>query len=438
MNKNKIVKEPKLEVYTDKSILFDTKRNKFVFAEGNVSSEAGNRLENVKKNLREGYLDKIISNMEENPEELPDISEEMLQNIKGLVKAVTSEVGRALVGLTVLQLSIKSIVPEQSIRLHKGSTGGKFSWSEGMPMRSLDREFITPVLRKHGLLRLNADGFMMTRSLAENYPYSKLYKAAIRGGRDYWLNIVELIERGDANSESALKHLISQLINRSEKFTNLANETLSFLQKYLRKSPSSSDILKIITDYTESTAYSARIFEIVLHSFMQALEEENILEDVLKPLSQMRSANKKHGNVGDIELIEHIDSLLVIEAWDAKYGKPYLRDELEEINDKLLKHSETKIAGFVTDSEPVLKKDVIERAEDISLKHDCEIHIYSFKNWISYQQKRYGLDMEKISKIWLLCFTESLCQKRRSKAPIDEPCDEWVGDLRNILEKKSK
>ena len=35
----------------------------------------------------------------------------------------------------------------------------------------------------------------------------------------------------------------------------------------------------------------------------------------LKPLSQMRSANKKHGNIGDIELLEDRQ---IVEAWDAK------------------------------------------------------------------------------------------------------------------------
>ena len=63
-------------------------------------------------------------------------------------------------------------------------------------MRSLDKTFITPVLRSYDILRTNADGVMMTRSLAENYPYSKLYKAAIRGNRDEWLEIIDLLEMG--------------------------------------------------------------------------------------------------------------------------------------------------------------------------------------------------------------------------------------------------
>ncbi len=84
-------------------------------------------------------------------------------------------------------------------------------------MRTLDKSHITPILREYDLLRLNADGFMMTRSLAENYPYSKLYKAALRGGKSEWPEIVEDLESGELEALIGLKHLIALLINRSNK-----------------------------------------------------------------------------------------------------------------------------------------------------------------------------------------------------------------------------
>ncbi|WP_223824082.1 hypothetical protein, partial [Candidatus Enterovibrio escicola] len=90
---------------------------------------------------------------------------------------IPARIGR---GFTAILLTIKSICSEQSIRLHKGSAGGStFSWKNGIPMRVLDKKYNTPVLRKYDLIRMNADGVFMTRSLAENYPYSELYKAAI-------------------------------------------------------------------------------------------------------------------------------------------------------------------------------------------------------------------------------------------------------------------
>jgi len=45
--------------------------------------------------------------------------------------------------------------------LHKGSVNSNsFSWVDGISMRVLDKNFVTPVLRKYNLLKLNADGFM--------------------------------------------------------------------------------------------------------------------------------------------------------------------------------------------------------------------------------------------------------------------------------------
>lgn len=42
--------------------------------------------------------------------------------------------------------------------------------------------------------------------------------------------------------------------------------------------------------------------EIAIHSLMQAMQENKLFPDCeLKSLSQMRSANNKHGNIGDIE-----------------------------------------------------------------------------------------------------------------------------------------
>ena len=136
----------------------------------------------IRNQLEDGFLQRIIETSMSDPSVILDIDDNHKMLLDDLVDSVTSEVGRAIVGLTVLQLSVKTICPEQDIRLHKGSaTNTGFSWKEGISMRTIDKNFITPALRSYGLLSFNADGFMMTRSLAENYPYSKFYKASIRG-----------------------------------------------------------------------------------------------------------------------------------------------------------------------------------------------------------------------------------------------------------------
>lgn len=380
-----------------------------------------------------GFLEKIIAECQ-NPEvKIAEINPEQIAVIESLVNSVTSEVGRAIVGLTILQLTVKAILPEQSIRLHKGSTGADFSWKEGVPMRVLDKNYITPVLRKHNLLRLNADGFMMTRSLAENYPYSKLYKAAIRGARQEWLEITDAVETGKLDAVNALKQLLIFLNNKSEAFLELTNKTIETLKAFLKKKPSFKHCYSTITKFIESSTYSARMFEVAMHSLFQVLEEEKCLSGFLKPLSQMRSANKKHGNIGDIELTATQGNMDIIESWDAKYGKTYLRDELEELNDKLKSHPQTTLVGFVTDQKPNLKPEIKSRIEELQLIHETEIHILEFGEWVNYEIKKYGLNPDTVGAKWMIAIAESICQLRRDIAPIDEPTTEWVESFKESI-----
>lgn len=418
--------EPVLFIFSNRSVLVNEDGVKSQYDEGQPSVSAKKRLAFIKIKLESGYLETIINECK-NPEVLIEkINPEQTKVIESLVNSVTSEVGRAIVGLTILQLTVKSILPQQSIRLHKGSTGADFSWKEGIPMRVLDKNFITPVLRRHNLLKLNADGFMMTRSLAENYPYSKLYKAAIRGARLEWLEITDAVERGDLDSLNALKQLIVFLNNKSEAFLKLTAEAIKSLKIFLKRKPDINECFVTIKTFIDSSTYSARMFEVAMHSLFQVFEEEKCLSGFLKPLSQMRSANKKHGNIGDIELTMTQGHMDIIESWDAKYGKTYLRDELEELDDKLKSHPQTVIAGFVTDQQPNLKSEIKKRVAELRLIHETEIPIMEFGQWVNYEINKYQLNPNIVGAKWLIALAESICQMRRDIAPIDEPTTEWV------------
>lgn len=425
--------EPILYVYSNRSVLVNEEGIKYQFDEGRTTDNARKRLELIREALKNGFLEELIGECQDPKVRIENISDDQLSVIESLVNSVTSEVGRAIVGLTVLQLTVKSILPAQSIRLHKGGSGG-FSWKEGIPMRVLDKNFITPVLRKYNLLKLNADGFMMTRSLAENYPYSKLYKAAIRGAKHEWLEITDAVEMGKLDSLNALKQLLVFLNNKSEAFLKLANEVISKLVSFLGKNPSFEECYSIIVKFIENSTYSARIFEVTLHALFQVLESERYLDGFLKPLSQMRSANKKHGNIGDIEVTLTQGSMDIVESWDAKFGKAYLRDELEELNDKLKSHPQTAIAGFVTDLTPNFKDEIRNRIEELEIIHEIEIPVLGLRDWVDYQVNRYGLDCESLGANWLIAIGESICQMRREIAPIDEPTAEWVETFSQCLE----
>ena len=429
-----------LRVYQDKSILVLAEGNETPFVEGANNAKTKARYKNITTALENGFLIDQIRFCKNNPQDIKFdlLSDEDRTLIDGLVDSMTSEVGRALVGLSVLQITVKAIQPDQSIRLHKGGSSAKnFGWQDGISMRTLDAGYITPVLRDEGLVKLNAFGFMMTRTLAENYPYTRVYKAAMRGARDQWIGLVEGLETGRITPLPALHSLISKLLNNAQKFEDLAATTIDGLDKLTKKGAFSSHqaILSIIKQHMNDSNYAARIMEIAMHSLMQALKEMGILGGLsVVSLSQMRSANKKHGNIGDIELL---DGNSITESWDAKYGKTYLRDELEELNDKLEYHSELTVAGFVTSEKPQQLKELQTRIDDIEELHGICIKILSLDEWVMAQiarceDKSQAFESD-VSSRWIRAYTECLAQKRPLQAPIDEPCFQWLSSLNDIL-----
>ncbi len=420
-----------LVLYKDRSVLFNSDGRREEFLEGSQDQDTVDNFTKIKKELDNGYLERLLSNVHDFDFSLLDAGTKLL--IDSMVAKVTSEVGRALVGLSFLQLTIKSIVPSQSVRLHKGSVRkGAFSWVKGISMRTLDNTYNTPFLRKHNLLNINKDGIMMTRSLAENYPYSLLYKAEMRGPFHEWIEVVDGLEYGKVEPLPALNYLLSVLINRSSQIEELGNEACRLVRNV--KDVSFADCKDALFGFFETTKYSARAFEVVIHGFMQAYIELGLTDLELVPMSQMRSANKKHHNVGDVELKE---GRLIVEAWDAKFGKPYLYEELDELRDKLESHDGVRLAGFIVDKGVVRKEDVEERIQEVSFEEGVDVRIFDFDEWVEFKTE--GLDeecLDVLGRRWVVAVVETFARKRLEYAPIDEPCDEWLRDIIKMLEEK--
>jgi hypothetical protein len=430
--------EKHLRVFESKSEYYSDSNSVEIFEEGVVSKEAKKRIKEIKDAFVSGFLDQLICDLHEGKVivDIDKVSDTTQQSLDGLVISLTSEVGRALIGLSIMQLCIKSIAPEQNIRLHKGSSNrGSFSWSEGVSMRTLDKNYVTPILRKHDLLRLNADGFMMTRSLAENYPYTFLYKANLRGARDQWLALVEQLESGVTEPLESLKFLLSKLLNAASDFNNSADKLVETIKIKLAEFSNRSIVIGTLLKHLNASDYAARLLEVSMHALMQAAVSTGALGDLaVKPISQMRSANKKHGNIGDIELLEDGD---IVESWDAKYGKSYLREEIEEAVEKLLNHNHVKKIGFVTDGTIDRTTEIIGRIEEIQSLYSVKFEVLTFTTWVDqiYQRCLSSdlTDETKLSNLWITIYCEYLSQKRRDQAPIDEPCADWVTSLTKIL-----
>jgi len=424
--------EDHLDFYAKRSVLHIGDIT-LTFQEGTQSASTKKRYRRICDAFKSGYLLKVLQDVQSGKINLSSVSDADAKLLKQIVDGVSENEGRAVVCICFLQLAIKSIEPEQSIRLHKGgSTSRGFSWVEGISMRSLDSKYTSKFLRDNHLMSMNSFGAMMTRSFAENYPYSGLYKASIKGPSAAWIRLVDSIELGKTNPSLALAYMMALLKNRSDAFNALSDKACSLANACTALS--FDEVREGLSKFIDHTTYSARALEVVMHGLMQALQGMDSLEDnQVSPLCQMRTANKKAGSIGDIE-IKNVDGE-VVEAWDAKYGKPYLWDELVELGEKLENvHSVTK-AGFVVDKKPDLRADILDRKSEIERLTKTSIYLMSFDEWSRFQAGNVAKkDRMKLSNLWLVAVAESFGRKRLPLAPIDEPCETWLKDLISWLE----
>ncbi|WP_049908490.1 MULTISPECIES: hypothetical protein [Halorubrum] len=432
--------EPHMRVYEDKVEFVDEDGDVETYRVGTQTTQARDRYERIQRELENGFLTDLIDRVTDVEADVEiDLDEDHQEIIDKIVDSITSERGRAIAGLSAMQLAIKSIAPEQSIRLHKGSkSSAHFSWEEGLSMRSIDSTYISPVLREYDLLRVNKDGVMMTRSLAENYPYSRFYQANIRGAQDAWADLIETLEDPDSgiDPEEALKYMITALSGRGERAEEINEATLELVSDLSERNPEREMVKGIIKSHINTSPHSARIYEVALHSLYQLMEEANLLDGELKELTQMRSADKKHGNVADIEVVDPSDEFHIYSAWDAKHGKSYLRNELQEIRGKLSNHPETQTVGFITSSEPERDSQLEQQKSKIEEEFDVEIELVTFDEFCDRTLDDLSTKMVSPSA-WLTAYAETLCHRRRDRAPIDEPTQEWVSDLGDIVEQRA-
>lgn len=218
-----------LDIYEDRYELHDGEVVS-IFRQGKQNKQTSQNYQDIIRTLDNGFLENLYEKSK--TMDYSSLSQENAKIIRDLVDGVTSENGRALLGVAFLQMVIKAIKPNQTIRLHKGATRNNgFSWVEGISMRTLDATYTTPFLREKDLVKLNKYGAFMTRSLAENYPYTSLYKADMKGPFAEWIKIVNVLENNSLPPDLGLGYLISILRNRSDKFLELSNEVTELSHK---------------------------------------------------------------------------------------------------------------------------------------------------------------------------------------------------------------
>jgi len=447
-NIEELRKTPHLEVYTQSSTLIgDDNLVKAIWFEGSQTKATQERYSKITVALESGFLaDKIEAAKSARiaPVFETNLAEAHKQALEKVVASITAQRGRALVEILILQLAVKAIAPEQDIRLHKSSRGGdnngqrsRFSWVEGISMRRLDDTYIVPTLREKGLLRMNEYGAFMTRTFAENYPYTLFYKAEISGAKRSWLEIIDDLEEGQLQAEAALLYVLDLLWKSSEQFKSIVAEILGRLDEWVASNTQNvmntvTNLIKLHINRSESRA---RLLEVAMHALLQALEDVNVdLGGYLKPLMPMRTANLKHRNFGDVEIVA---GDFVIESWDAKYDNPYLSDALDVFVEKLRGKDTSELTfGYVLLPEKKEYPDVDRKIQAIAEEYGVEIQVVSLDNWVQNQAMRASeenITEETLAIAWLRAYVESLALRRAEKAPIDEPTYNWLQTLKDTL-----
>ena len=196
------------------------------------------------------------------------------------------------------------------------------------------------------------------------------------------------------------------LINRSDAFKKTAEMAVREVRVVAQQLNSLEQAIDFMEAYVNGSPYSARVFEVAMHSFFQVLDDEKKIFGGYLKTHSLRCVLliKKHGNVGDIEIVKKQGGLEILEAWDAKYGKRDLRDELEELNEKLADHSEAELVGFVVDGSIELKPDIQTRIAELEEIHEVKIEVYNFRDWIRQQATRLPKDAGNINAHWLTAF----------------------------------
>lgn len=427
---------PYLEVFATGCRLWFGEDECLVFEEGAPSAEARARYAEIRTALQDKDVLSGLLKDAHNPSCPVELPDDEVVRIQSIVASINQGSGRAIAALTFMQAVIKHLQPSQNIRLHKGGgRGSDFSWKEGLSMRVLDKSFFTPFLRSAGLLSLNTYGLFMTRSLAENYPFSQVYKAQLVGPRSEWLDAVDFLELNPGRSRDYAIQILRALIQRSEEFAALVGRAMDGLNAKIESFDHIRDATQFLIEHIDSAPQASRVLEVVVHAFFQALDEMGRLEGYLQPLGQMRQANKKHKNVGDIETVDAPDSPNVVLAWDAKYGKPYLRDELDELAEKLAYQTTVEMAGFVTECQYEQREDVVARLQELEACLGTHIMILSIDQLV----ELYAADVPPesrpdLSRRWIRAYVESMALIRRDLAPIDEPTAAWLEDVCERLE----
>lgn len=278
-------------------------------------------------------------------------------------------------GAAITLAIYKILHPEQDIRSHKSEYEGGFS------ARGVDTYVTVPFLRDNGL-PYNVETHWLSQTLSYAAPYTPdlvLKTVPKKAGPDF-ITTVNLIESSADNSDRIKKILILML----EKMIEERNKGNIPLTK--PKNLSIDEVMLLLHKHF-SHPYeknAPRLPQVAIYAIYKCLMDnvDRYSEFELKPLERMKTANRKSGTVGDIDLWKDGRP---IEAVEIKFEIPINHSHVNEAMQKVLTESVERYFILSTAASDPDEVDKIQRLkEDFLRTNGCEIIVNGVYDTIKY------------------------------------------------------
>lgn len=264
--------------------------------------------------------------------------------------------------------------PEQDIRKHKSEHEGGFS------ARGIDTKVTVPFLQKQGL-PYNVETHWLSQTLSFAGPFTPdliLKTVPKKAGPDL-VTVANLIQ--NAPSEKCIKQYLILILEQMIEERNKGNIPLT------KPKNLSIDQVMILLHKHFSTAYeknAPRLPQVAVYAIYQCLMEEveryNNFE--LRPLERMKTANRKSGTVGDIDLWRDGRPVEAVEIkYEVHVGLPHITEAIQKVS------TESVERYFILSTTTPVQEDLCEMEKlklDFLKRNGCEIIVNGVYDTIKY------------------------------------------------------
>lgn len=285
-----------------------------------------------------------------------------------------ASVKHAARGIVITLAGFKAICPQQDIRAHKAEYPGGFS------ARAIDNAVTVPFLQGRSLY-YNVETHWLSQTFSFAGPYTRdlVLKTTPKKAGKLMIDVVNAVEEANSTdvARAVLERILAALIedrNRSrvelEKPQNLSIDQVvglldgHFLSRYAKNAPR----LPQVAMYA---MYECIMPTVARYSGM-----------VLKPLERMKSADRKSGSVGDIDVNK---GDLPFEAVEIKFQVAITREHVAEAIQKIKTASVQRYLILSTSGIGSGEMGEIERLQrDFRRSNGCEIVINGVLETLKY------------------------------------------------------